>query len=889
MEGIGFLVLVATFIIAIVALNKGSKLETRLAQLKAELGKLKDELASLRDGVPLAADAPPIEAPAPEMVAEIASAPDDGIAIEAAAAEAVAEPAPAEASAPPPRRDVEGTLASRWFVWIGGAAIAIGGLLFVKYAYDNALISPTLQIILGLAAAAVLVGTGETVRRRWSRPGDFVPAALSAAGLVTAFGSVYAAYALYELVSPNTAFLGLAAVGLFAFALSRLEGPLIAALGLIGSYGAPALIPAENPSAWSFFPYLLAITVASFATLRGRPWWWLGYLALAGSLVWAALWVDARFIADDTLPIGLFALALGFVAFFGLSGAAMPPSRGPVDQRLMLGLVGLATAFFLMADVVDASDHSQLSLALFSCLAAMALAIAWFRPEVSFIAPAAALAVFLVLMVWSAVAMHVPAMDEEGYWTNVLGPEAQRFLRDMLTAGAVLTILGALGTARRRGQAAFGLMAAGSGVLFVAGAWARVSELLGEAKWAEIAAVGAVVLLAVAHGGRRRLSDKGSDWASGFALAGSALLLVFALFRLLDGIWLTLGISGLVLFYAVQAPVLAATLMGPVAAALGSLVTLRLFLSRELWEEEKGLPWGAHWPIYGYGVPAVVMLVSSRILRGAGFLRSAMTLEGLSLGLVISLIALELRVLIAGNITYDEPGFLEMAAHILTWLGAAYGLMHRQQVFSSVIATWGARLLIAGSVVAIVMFSLGSLNPLVTEEPVPGNIVFNALLLAYLAPVVMIGLIVRRLDAIGWRDVKPAAGALALLLAFVYITMETKRVYQGHLMQAESLSIAESYAYSAVWLAFALALFIAGIRLAKQYVRYAGLGVMVIVVLKVFLWDMASLEGLYRIASFVGLGLCLVGIGWLYQRFVDKPRGDAGLMRAAASGGERDS
>jgi uncharacterized membrane protein len=46
---------------------------------------------------------------------------------------------------------------------------------------------------------------------------------------------------------------------------------------------------------------------------------------------------------------------------------------------------------------------------------------------------------------------------------------------------------------------------------------------------------------------------------------------------------------------------------------------------------------------------------------------------------------------------------------------------------------------------------------------------------------------------------------------------------------------------------------------------------MVLVVLKVFLWDMSSLEGLYRIASFIGLGLCLVGIGWLYQRFV-QPR-----------------
>ena len=881
MEGIGFLVLVATFIIAVVALNKNSKLDARLSQLKLELGKLRDELSALRQG-----DAATVEVGPTAVAEEPAEAPpaDPILAEERTVLPADSAPAPEV-----PARDVEGTLASRWFVWIGGAAIAIGGLLFVKYAYDNALISPRLQIVLGLVAAAALVAAGEMVRRRWSGPGDYVPAALSAAGLVTAFGTVYGAYALYELVSPGTAFLGLAAIGLFAFALSRLQGPLIAALGLIGSYGAPALIPAENPSAWNFFPYLLAITVASFATLRGRAWWWLGYLALAGSAVWTMLWVESRFIADDTLPVGLFALSLGFVSFFGLSGSTPPPSRAPFAQRLVLGLVGLAIAFLLMAEVVDASGHSELSLALFAALAAMALVIAWFRPEVSYLAPAAALAVFLVLMVWSAVAMHVPAMDEEGYWINVLGPEARRFLRDMLVAGGVLTLLGALGTAKRRGQAGFGLLAGGAGILFVAGAWARVSELLAEAKWAEIAAVGAAVLLAAAHAGRRWLNETGSDWASGFTIAGSALLLVFALFRLLDGVWLTLGISGLVLFYAIQAPVLAATHMGPVAAALGSLVTLRLFLSRELWEEEKGLPWGFHWPIYGYGVPAVVMLVSSRIVRGAGFLRAAMTLEGLSLGLIISLIALELRVLIAGNVTYDEPGFLEMAAHILTWLGAAYGLLHRQKVFSSVIANWGARLLIAGSVVAIVVFSLGSLNPLVTGEPVPGNVVFNALLLAYLAPVAMIGLIVRRLDAIGWRDLKPAAGALALILAFVYITFETKRVYQGHLMQAESLSIAESYAYSAVWLAFALALFIAGIRLGRQYVRYAGLGVMVIVVLKVFLWDMASLEGLYRIASFVGLGLCLVGIGWLYQRFVDKPRGGAGSMTAATIGGERDS
>jgi uncharacterized membrane protein len=137
--------------------------------------------------------------------------------------------------------------------------------------------------------------------------------------------------------------------------------------------------------------------------------------------------------------------------------------------------------------------------------------------------------------------------------------------------------------------------------------------------------------------------------------------------------------------------------------------------------------------------------------------------------------------------------------------------------------------------------------------------------------VLLIGVIARKLDAIGWGSLRPAAGGLALILAFVYLTLETKRVYQGHILVPWSLTEQENYAYSAVWLAFALALFVAGLRLAMPYVRYAGLAVMVVVVLKVFLWDMSSLEGLYRIASFIGLGLCLVGIGWLYQRFVMKP------------------
>ena len=53
---------------------------------------------------------------------------------------------------------------------------------------------------------------------------------------------------------------------------------------------------------------------------------------------------------------------------------------------------------------------------------------------------------------------------------------------------------------------------------------------------------------------------------------------------------------------------------------------------------------------------------------------------------------------------------------------------------------------------------------------------------------------------------------------------------------------------------------------AQLQFRNIGFGVLALVILKAFLVDMAHLEGLYRAVSFIGLGLSLVGIGWLFQK-----------------------
>ena len=69
-------------------------------------------------------------------------------------------------------------------------------------------------------------------------------------------------------------------------------------------------------------------------------------------------------------------------------------------------------------------------------------------------------------------------------------------------------------------------------------------------------------------------------------------------------------------------------------------------------------------------------------------------------------------------------------------------------------------------------------------------------------------------------------------------------------------------------LAFGVALLVAGVLLQSQPARLASAAVVTLTAAKVFLHDLAGVQGVYRAFSFIGLGLVLMGIGWLYQRLL---------------------
>jgi uncharacterized membrane protein len=123
------------------------------------------------------------------------------------------------------------------------------------------------------------------------------------------------------------------------------------------------------------------------------------------------------------------------------------------------------------------------------------------------------------------------------------------------------------------------------------------------------------------------------------------------------------------------------------------------------------------------------------------------------------------------------------------------------------------------------------------------------------------------------RGVRPppysaAAAVTAVALALAYLTLEVRRLYHGEVLSGGLVGDAEQYTYSAVWLAFGVVLLAVGMGLRSQAVRLASAAVVVLTVLKVFRIDMRDLTGIYQGLSFIGLGVVLLGIGFLYQRLL---------------------
>jgi uncharacterized membrane protein len=166
-------------------------------------------------------------------------------------------------------------------------------------------------------------------------------------------------------------------------------------------------------------------------------------------------------------------------------------------------------------------------------------------------------------------------------------------------------------------------------------------------------------------------------------------------------------------------------------------------------------------------------------------------------------------------------------------------------------------------------------NPLIADQHVGNTFVANLLLPAYALPLLWLWVLDRRQGSIQpMVDRVLHAAPMLLILLFAFSTV--RQMFHGSILTVPGVTEWEDIFRSIVAIVLAIGFLLWGIRSGSRDWRIASLGLMIAAVAKVFLVDASGLDGLLRIASFVALGLSLIGIGWLYSRFLGTDRLPAG-------------
>ncbi len=568
-----------------------------------------------------------------------------------------------------------------------------------------------------------------------------------------------------------------------------------------------------------------------------------------------------------------FALAALIVVAGLVFGPAAAPGR--IDA---LSSGAVIVYLFLAALLVIASDHHPAALVPFALLVAATVAIIWRSDAAAAALPAAALLSALVIVAW-AVEPELGHLVASGPG-NGLGPEpsqsdiALHFVLGASFAG-LFGMSGYLAQGRHA-QAAIPLIWSTTAVLaplvILIALYYRIHGLERSLPFAAIALGLAAWFAVAAEQLGKRESRPGVPAAAALHAAGSAAALALALTFSLEKGWLTVGLALMAPGIAWVANKRPLPLLRWAAAAAAVLVLARIAWEPRIVGADLGTTPFFNWLLYGYGVPALAFWRAGWLLRCRADDVPSRTLDAAAILFVVMFAVLEIRhAMNAGDVYAARGGLGEVALHVCVGLALAIGLERLRQRTGNVVHDAGALIIAALTLMLIVTELFGAANPRLSGVPV-GGVFLNLILLGYGLPAglaITLALIARRTRPMPYRM---GAAAVSVMLALAYVTLEIMRLYHGPQVTGP-ISDPESYTFSAAWLAFGVALLIVGLPLDSKPTRLASAAVIGLATAKVFLIDLANLAGIWRALSFIGLGLVLVGIGYLYQRLLFPPRG----------------
>ncbi len=715
--------------------------------------------------------------------------------------------------------DLATNLGPKILVGVGALAVAVAMAFFVKYAWENDWIGPTGRVLFGCGVSLAMMAGGLRLLDREYRP---LGQGLAGAGLAGLYSAVYGAHAVYGLVPRGVDFAFLLLVTASALALSvRLDARILAAIAWVGGYLTPVVLSTGEDKALSLFAYLFLLGAGAMVLDRNRPWPETAPLAMLGTMALYGGWY-AQFYRAERFGVAAFGMTV-LTALFAL-GMARKERQGSLVVVYLVASTGLA---LLGAQTDRPWELLLLSLALGA--GALHAASVW-GPGLSVVA---AVALGLPYFAWAATHAASASFEEGAVWVvaatlaYVAAGASNRVPIPIPLEAAVLVI---------------------SGVFTIA--------LADTAPTPEVLAVLLLAQWCVALLSRRRF--RGAEVTAVLA-AATILHANFDRFG---------GGEDPRAFLLASLAVFAAYLCGLVG---------RAFLTGERLET----------------AGAAVHLVDAALVWGVLYRRlydtSPSTLGLASLGLAALYLAVGVALhrskdalhtqvalgLAAGFVTLAIPVQLGLSGITLAWAIEGLLLLYLGVRFRSLLARAGGYGVLALSVLRL--FARHTPLHVGAFEPVA-----NASFGTWLAVIAALGLALRLTgdlhpgpDAPD-RGFRPVLAATLLLLLFGLLTTETQAAFaqraesaaaQGDADAVRQARLMGGLAVSVLWGSFATGLLATGLGARNRPLFYTAYALFAVTAGKVVLVDLAQLQTLYRILSFLVLGILLMAGAYLNIRF----------------------
>ncbi len=105
---------------------------------------------------------------------------------------------------------------------------------------------------------------------------------------------------------------------------------------------------------------------------------------------------------------------------------------------------------------------------------------------------------------------------------------------------------------------------------------------------------------------------------------------------------------------------------------------------------------------------------------------------------------------------------------------------------------------------------------------------------------------------------------MSILAGFILLNIEVSDLLL-------KLNISDSvYIYSIGWVLYAGIITILGIFRNKKYLKYSGITICILSIVKIFIYDLEGVSTLFRLTAFLVLGVVLLTLSYLYNKISPK-------------------